>query len=531
MSSINRRDFMKTAGIGAGVAAAAGYSPFAYAQNEKVNVACVGTGGQGTFHIRDGLAGAENIQIVAVCDVLTKHLRASVPFAMTSNAGIKLAPGERPQDMAPEQLAKAKAAYQPKMYHDYREMLAREKDLDAVIISTPLHTHFEITMACLDAGKWVFCEKTLTQTIEEGRQVVEKCHETGKFCAVGHQRRYNPKYNLGMKIAFEGAGKLSLGRINHITTQWHRNAFWRRNIASSYYPVSAEEAALIRELAHVDVSANDLEKLLNWRMYEKTSGGLFTELATHQLDIANWFMKTLPSRVFATGSLDYWRDGREVDDNIELVLEYDQKPGDAGFSTIDQRSKLQNMAWINKAYTVRHAHSNILANAKRGAAELLEGDWGTLELSEQDCFMYLEPAPIAERARAESAEEEGKEASADSIMTGASLQVSNEELKKGIALLADRRLETADVYQFRAFAHHIKNGGVPRNNQMVGYTTTVSGQKAIESRQKGEAVAIDPALLAFDFETPSFYDWEYDENIGELIEQPAEEAVPADENA
>ena len=77
------------------------------------------------------------------------------------------------------------------------------EEIDAVVVSTPLDTHYQITMDCLDAGKYVFCEKTLTYTIEEARNIVQKCCDTGLFVQVGHQRRYNPKYNLGMQMAYD----------------------------------------------------------------------------------------------------------------------------------------------------------------------------------------------------------------------------------------------------------------------------------------------------------------------------------------
>ena len=60
---------------------------------------------------------------------------------------------------------------------------------------------------------------------------VQKCHDTGKFVQVGHQRRYNPKYNLGMWMTYDRG---MLGRITHITAQWHRNNQWRRPVPKDY---------------------------------------------------------------------------------------------------------------------------------------------------------------------------------------------------------------------------------------------------------------------------------------------------------
>ncbi len=95
---IGRRDFIRTAGVTAGAALAAGYTTKARAATDKIRVGSIGTGGQGSFHLRDGLARAENCEVVAVCDIYLPHLEG----------GWKNAGGEE------RKVAK---------YTDYREML------------------------------------------------------------------------------------------------------------------------------------------------------------------------------------------------------------------------------------------------------------------------------------------------------------------------------------------------------------------------------------------------------------------------
>lgn len=520
-SGVNRRDFMKVAGATAGFAIAAGYSPFSYAQNDKVQVGCIGTGGQGTFHIRDGLTGATDIVIKAVCDVFEPHQKEAVKYGQLSNSGVYRTPEKTFTD---EERERIKAAYKPNAYYDYKEMLEKE-ELDAVVIATPLKTHFPISMDCLDAGKYVFCEKTLVNNIEDGRALVTKCHELNRWVQVGHQRRYNPKYNMAMGLAYD---QNMIGRINHITAQWHRNHYWRRVLPSGYELNEIEKQYI-----------TDLEKHLNWRIYQETSEGLFTELATHQTDIANWFMKALPARVHTFAGLDYWRDGRTVDDNILLTYEYDQSPGAPGFMPIDARSKLQKLNQINRAYTVRFAYSSILANAKRGASELIQGDRGSFELTEQKCYMFGEDVVV------QSDEDLTAEELAAKTTSGNTRQVSTDALLQGVELLGDVVLETPDVYQFRAFADCIRNGGVPRNNQMVGYATAITAIAAVQSRDENKMIEIDPNLIKFDFPVPSFYDYDsWDEedqaNAVKIEAAPAEvtteepaaaEAAPAAEAA
>jgi predicted dehydrogenase len=483
-TGVNRRDFMKVAGATAGFAIATGYSPFTYAQNDKVQVGCIGTGGQGTFHIRDGLTGATDIVIKAVCDVFEPHQKEAVKYAQLSNSGIYMTPEKKFTD---EERELIKAAYKPTAYYDYKEMLEKEQ-LDAVVIATPLKTHFPISMDCLDAGKFVFCEKTLVATIEDGRALITKCHELNRWVQVGHQRHYNPKYNMAVGLTYD---QNMIGRINHLTAQWHRNHYWRRVLPADYQMNDIEKQYI-----------PDLEKHLNWRIYQDMSEGLFTELATHQTDVANWFMRKLPSRVHTFAGLDYWRDGRTVDDNILMTYEYEQKPGDPGFMPIDARSKLQKLNQINRAYTVRFAYSSILANAKRGASELIQGDRGSFELTEQKCYMYGEDVVV------QSDENLSAEELAKKTAGGGTRQVSTDALLKGVELLGDIVLETPDVYQFRAFADCVRNNTVPRSNQMVGFTTAITAISAVQSRDEKKMIEIDPNLIKFDFPVPSFYDYD-----------------------
>ncbi|MBI1319680.1 MAG: twin-arginine translocation signal domain-containing protein [Candidatus Hydrogenedens sp.] len=508
-NGVTRRGFMKTASVAGGVTIATGFNPFSYAANEKVNLGLIGVGGQGTFHITYGLAGTAEVQIAAICDIFEENRNKSVKFSQLSNAGIPFRDGMK---LTSEQIDAAKSAMKPDLYWDYKELLARD-DIDAVVISTPLDRHHVMTMDALNAGKYVFCEKTMCYNIEQSREIVQKCADTGLFCQVGHQRRYNPKYNLGMRLARDSD---KVGRISHISAQWHRNVFWRRNYENTWESLTDTEKEFILPWVGGEP---DIDRFLNWRMYEEYSKGLFTELMTHQSDIANWFMMGVPSKVYATGGIDYWRDGREVDDNIQVIFEYEQQPSSPGFKAIDQRSQLQDMRKINRTYSVRFDYSSQLFNGKMGCTEQFMGDYGTIELSglfiDDPCYLYPEPAAAAAKAGAAAT---GK--ALNTYMPGAGAGA-------GIPLFGDVLLEEADTYQFRAFAKHIREGGKPRTNEMCGHTTAIAAHMAYESCKTGQPVTIDPALYTFDVEVPSFYEFET-----EWVEFPkdpakAEGAAPA----
>jgi predicted dehydrogenase len=455
----SRRDFMKAAGATtAGVLIATGFSPLSYAENEKVTVASIGTGGQGSFHLRDGLGRAADIKILAVCDVYKPHLEGG-----WNNAGGR----------------------DVKKYMDYREMLDKEKDLDAVVISTPLATHHAITMDCLDAGKYCFTEKTLCYTIEECRDLVKKAHEKGLFVQVGHQRRYNPIYNKAIKLAWEEG---VLGRINHIECQWHRNNDWRRPVDPNYV-LSPEEKKWIP----------DLERHLNWRLYRDLSYGLMTELATHQLDIATWFLDAMPKRVYGYGGIDYWRDGREVYDNVSLVYEYEITEKSRGYRKVPQRNKYQKMDEVNAPYDVRVMYSSICANAKKGCSESILGDDGGFEMTEAGSLFY--PEATSKVAWVEKGRRDASEENAIIITSGGTLTLSNKARKDAKPVLVNTD-KSVDQLQFEAFTNDIKTKGTPKANILVGLKSAVCGLAGVQAMHEQRVIEIDPAWWAFDFETP-----------------------------
>jgi predicted dehydrogenase len=98
-------------------------------------------------------------------------------------------------------------------------------------------------------------------------------------------------------MEFIRAGQL--GNITQMRAYWHRNNDWRRTVPSP-----------------------ELEKKINWRLYKEFSCGLMTELASHQIQVANWALGEFPDKIMGAGSINYWKDGREVHDNVNLVYSY-----------------------------------------------------------------------------------------------------------------------------------------------------------------------------------------------------------------
>ncbi|MCC6153881.1 MAG: Gfo/Idh/MocA family oxidoreductase [Candidatus Hydrogenedentes bacterium] len=490
---------MQGAGAAAGVMIATGWSPFAYAQNEKVRLALIGTGSQNRIHLEQGIAGNPQIQVVALSDCLQPSLAAGVKtlFANPNND--------------PNIAAQQADFWKSHCYLNYKDMLAKEKDnIDAVLIATPFTTHYDIVMDCLDAGKYVFCEKTMADTVERCRNIVTKCNSTGKFVQCGHQRRYNPDYIHMM----EGYLADRAGRVQYIEGQWHRYGDWKRPLPMKTdpndptkmipYPLSPAEAALIP----------DLEKMVNWRIYQKYSAGLISELATHHIEVVNWLLGTPPARVFATGGKDFWKDDRDTSDNIVLVFEYEIKRGNPRHRTPSPNASVGTIpaTELIKPYTVRFTWTGTLQSSLKSEGLLLIGDKGTFEMHELNFDgsgrgswfqpeakkVWFDPATMQPT--------EDANIIAQIKAAGQSQKYSKLEDQPQAhfdsELDPERKNTNPDIRQFAAFAECIRTNTPPRTNQMCGLMASICDIAAHEAELKKETVAINPDWYTFDFETP-----------------------------
>lgn len=125
-----------------------------------------------------------------------------------------------------------------------------------------------------------------------------------KILQIGHHFRYHPLY-WHAKRSFIEPGLL--GEITSVYAQWNRNGSWRRGAIEGDY-------------SQWGYTTPDM--LANWRLYKELSGGLMTELASHQIDAVTWMLGETPSAVQGVGGIDHWDDGRTVFDNVHVTYEY-----------------------------------------------------------------------------------------------------------------------------------------------------------------------------------------------------------------
>ncbi len=327
---IDRRSFLRSAAAaGAGLALA----PKSFGMKAKskttdeLNVALLGAGTQGQVLMDTCLKMGRDfgIRFKAVCDIWEGWNQKKV-------------------------LRKLKIYdHEPAGYADYREMLDKEKDLDAAIIATPDFWHAEQTVACLKAGLHVYCEKEMSNSIEGAKKMVESAKESGKLLQIGRQRRSNPLYiHCGDKLIKDAK---ILGRIIAVNGQWNHPV---RPDLGSPKKYAIDQATLEK------YGFKSMHQFRNWRWYKGLGGGPIVDRGSHQIDIFNWFLDTVPKSVMASGGTDYYdKKNHQWYDNVMAIYEYE----------VGQR-------------TIRAFYQTITTNSSQGHFEKFMGNEGTLIVSE-----------------------------------------------------------------------------------------------------------------------------------------------------
>jgi predicted dehydrogenase len=306
-----RRGFLHSAtAAGAGLA----LSPRVFGQTrgakktDDINVALLGAGTQG-YVLMNVCLKIPGIRFKAVCDIWTAYNQ-------------KRASG----------ILKA-YKHEHNTYVDYKEMLDKEKNLDAVIIATPDFWHAEHTVACLKAGLHVYCEKEMSNTLEGARQMVLAARETGKLLQIGHQRRSNPRYIFCYEKLLKEA-KL-LGQITAVNGQWNRSKAACEDLGWGGQKYAIDQETLEK------YGFQSMQQFRNWRWYKGLGGGPIVDLGSHQIDIYNWFLQAHPKSVMATGRTSYYdKKTHEWYDTVMAVYEYQtaQGPVTAFYQTISTNS-------------------------------------------------------------------------------------------------------------------------------------------------------------------------------------------------
>ncbi|HWC16818.1 MAG TPA: Gfo/Idh/MocA family oxidoreductase, partial [Terriglobales bacterium] len=403
---MNRREFIGRAAGALGGTLLLGESAnlFAKAPSDQIHIGIIGVGSRGQQLMRTFLR-VPGVRFAGLCDVYEPRF----------SAGRKITNENTP------------------IYHDYRELLAAP-DIDAVIVSTPLSMHSEHIVAVLESGRHVYGEKSMALTVEQCDRVLDAVKRFGKHYQVGLQYHYAPWYQEVLRRI--QAGKL--GRVTQIYAYWHRNNSWRRPV-----PPGGDAK---------------LERLINWRLYKEYSGGLLAELGSHHINFANEVFGALPESVVGSGGIDFWKDGRETHDNVQVTFRYP-----AGQTLF---------------------FSAITTNRFTGDQVRVFGTDGSAVLTESDATLYYEPKRPESAVQQQTIVQHG-------IVTGATYKSELPYRGPGepVAVPEDKQ-GSPDYLACVSFINSIRNDKRPEVDEHKAWNEGVAVALGNQAIEKGQRIAL-----------------------------------------
>ncbi len=297
----NRRAFLQTLSAASALAATRSLaSPLGFnyipnlkriSPNDKIRIATIGMGIQGNYDTMAALRSPD-VELVAVADLYDGRL-----------------------EHAKTAFGKDKALFATR---DYREVLARP-DVDAVLVVTPDHWHDHITIAALKAGKHVYCEKPMVQHINEGKAVIDAWKKSGKTMQVGSQRISSAAFQEAKRMVQAG----DIGAINYIESNNDRfNAIgaWNYSVPPDASPTTLDWDRFLGDAPKRPFDAN---RFFRWRNYKDYGTGVAGDLFVHLITGVHFVTNTLgPTRIYSSGNLAYWKEGRDVPDVMTSVMDY-----------------------------------------------------------------------------------------------------------------------------------------------------------------------------------------------------------------
>ncbi|MBO0936509.1 Gfo/Idh/MocA family oxidoreductase [Fibrella sp. HMF5335] len=312
--------------------------------NDKIRIATIGMGIQGNYDTMAALRSPD-VELVAVSDLYDGRL-----------------------EHAKTAFGKDKELFATR---DFREILTRP-DVDAVLVVVPDHWHDHITIEALKAGKHVYCEKPMVQHINEGKPVIDAWKKSGKTMQVGSQRISSSSFQEAKRMVQAG----DIGQINYIESNNDRfNAIGAWNYS---VPPDASLTTLDwdRFLGDAPKRPFDAKRFFRWRNYKDYGTGVAGDLFVHLITGVHFVTNSLgPTRIFSSGNLAYWKDGRDVPDVMTSVMDY---------------PKTDNHEAFQMVLRVNFANAGKISNVTR-----IIGNEGQIEFSEDNLILTKKKLPVA----------------------------------------------------------------------------------------------------------------------------------------
>lgn len=279
-----RRKFLKNSIKGAGALALAGFPTIVpahvlsgpLAPSNRINIGAIGNGRISRGHDIPGVWKYDQARIIAVCDLDSKRLEAAKKLVndyYTKKTG-------KPYDGV-------------KTYTDYQELLAN-KDIDAVLISTPDHWHVIPAIHAVRAGKDVYMQKPASLTIAEGRALSDEVHRSGRILQVGSQQRSMPQFKRACELVRNGRiGKLHTVYVG-LPIDDPKESTVEKDMP---LPAGLAYEKWLGETPYVPYTEKRVHPLADfsrpgWLRCEQFGAGMITGWGAHHFDIVNWGMDT-----------------------------------------------------------------------------------------------------------------------------------------------------------------------------------------------------------------------------------------------
>src|SRR5215813_10159176 len=253
--------------------------------NERIRLGAIGVGGRSRKTLIPIHKDQPDTEFVAICDVYEPHL-----LRTADEAGLQKA----------------------KQTRDYRAILD-DKSIDAVVIGAPDHWHAKMVMDAVAAGKDVYVEKPVTHSLEEGAGLIRAVEESKRVVQTGTQQRTWPHFIEDKQIIDSG----KLGKITFV------RMWWFQNYAAGGYSNKLALDKLDQKMWLGTAPQQEITpmKFAWWRWFWDFGGGALTDLMTHWIDVAHWYMGvTAPVSVVTSGNryaLEW-----ECPDTIFCALDY-----------------------------------------------------------------------------------------------------------------------------------------------------------------------------------------------------------------
>ena len=294
----SRREFVKTSATAAAAVAAVSMVPGAVScaskANEKLVVGVIGINGMGFSDVKAFLK-QENVECAAICDIDQSVLNKRA-------GNIEELQGKKPE-----------------LFTDYRKLLER-KDLDAVIIGTPDHWHARIMIDACDAGKHVYVEKPMANSIYEAFQMEKAGRKYKKVVQIGQWQRSDPHWNDA--FAFVQSGKL--GKIRTVKVWCYESWLVPPGpVQDENVPDGINYDMWLGPAPSRPFNRNRFH--FNFRWFWDYAGGLMTDWGVHLLDMALAGMNAdLPKSAMSSGGkLAFPESPIETPDTQQVIYEYD----------------------------------------------------------------------------------------------------------------------------------------------------------------------------------------------------------------